>query len=292
MIILGIFGALLLVLLVAWLFVLNSADRKVLSSDTVEITIEEEQREYKIINASRDNEKEKPLLVLLHGFRSRGSWIGTYTGFNILAEEEDFALLLPQGFRMSWNAQFCCGFAFQRNIDDVGFITKIVEDVKEEYNIDESKIYVAGFSNGGMLAQKLLIEKPGLFAGGASAMSGIGTRAGALYIDKAEDPIVLIQGEDDKYTPIEKDASGPEGFSFKSSEETLSAWKNYYNAKLAYTNDEDAYKERVYSKNDKPIIMHRLYYNQPHRWPGTRLWNFSSDVPELTRAIWEFLNSK
>jgi poly(3-hydroxybutyrate) depolymerase len=41
------------------------------------------------------------------------------------AEEYRFVLVIPEGYRNSWNARHCCGDALTQKLDDVGFLGAI-----------------------------------------------------------------------------------------------------------------------------------------------------------------------
>ncbi|MEX0877708.1 MAG: PHB depolymerase family esterase [Candidatus Spechtbacterales bacterium] len=274
-------------LLYVWFFVLKPVDRSVVKLSRTSIEVDGTVRKYRVFNAREDGPSQ-PLLVLLHGFKDRSEWISAYSGFNILAQEKGFALLLPEGLKMSWNGGFCCGYSFQNNVDDVGFILKVVEDAKQKYKIDNSKVYVAGFSNGGLLAQKLLVESPDIFRAGASLMSGVGADGGVLDISDARAPIMLVQGDMDKYIRINKSDTPIDGFNFISAEETLLAWQEHYKAELVGEKETDMYKEKTYANNDEVKVLFRMYFGQEHSWPERRVWDFDYRVPEVTRDIWNF----
>lgn len=55
----------------------------------------------------------------------------------------------------TWNAGLCCGISKQKNLDDVEFISKLIAKLKGDFNIDGNRVYVAGVSNGGMMAYRL-----------------------------------------------------------------------------------------------------------------------------------------
>ena len=43
----------------------------------------------------------------------------------------------------------------QQQVDDVRFIQQLIAYLKQHYAIDSTRIYIAGFSNGGMLTYQL-----------------------------------------------------------------------------------------------------------------------------------------
>jgi hypothetical protein len=89
-----------------------------------------------------------PLVIDLHGRTSNPSQQRSFSGFASLADSEGFIIVWPYGLCNSWNSGACCDPASGDNIDDVGFIRKLVTQVSGQYNIDLNRIYVTGLSNG------------------------------------------------------------------------------------------------------------------------------------------------
>jgi polyhydroxybutyrate depolymerase len=67
---------------------------------------------------------------------------------------------LPSGMMGTWNAGNCCASARDKNIDDVGFVRKIIEDAKERWSIDPNRVYSTGMSNGAMISYRLACQLP------------------------------------------------------------------------------------------------------------------------------------
>ena len=87
-----------------------------------------------------------------------------FSGFSALADREKFLVLYPDGmglfgYLQHWNAGHCCGKAAKDKVDDVGFIAAAIEDVCDHLRVDRSRIYMLGFSNGGMMAYRFAAEK-------------------------------------------------------------------------------------------------------------------------------------
>lgn len=70
----------------------------------------------------------------------------------------------------AWNAGTCC--LQPTNVDDVEFTREIVADVSKKFHVNKHKIYVSGFSNGAMMAERLLCEAADIFSAAAS-VSGV-----------------------------------------------------------------------------------------------------------------------
>ena len=121
-----------------------------------------------------------PLVVVIHGAFDTAEGIEKISKFSRLADKEKFVVLYPNGFGLMgflqhWNAGHCCGKAADDQLDDVGFIATAIEDVASRFNIDRARIYMVGFSNGGMLAYRFAAEKSELLAAVAPLAASIST---------------------------------------------------------------------------------------------------------------------
>jgi polyhydroxybutyrate depolymerase len=125
-------------------------------------------RTYKLhIPTSYNGSSPFPLVIALHGGGHTADTMEYITNFSQKADASNFIVVYPNGRKFgvqTWNAGTCCGNSVTFNIDDVGFIVKMIDSLKTNYNIDTNKIYVTGASNGGMLAYRLACEKANLFA--------------------------------------------------------------------------------------------------------------------------------
>jgi polyhydroxybutyrate depolymerase len=154
----------------------------------------------------------RPLLVILHGGLSGGETLMGRTSFRALADQETLLLAFPNGWGLGpllrhWNAGHCCGRAVTVPIDDVGFIDAVIADVAKHLNVDRSRIYVIGISNGGMLAYRYGALRSREIAGVAALASSI---AGALAAEAPEArmpepeatlPLIVFHGRADPRVP-------------------------------------------------------------------------------------------
>jgi polyhydroxybutyrate depolymerase len=150
-----------------------------------------------------------PLVLILHGSRGDGQQMleGTSYGFNLLADQHGFIPVYPDGFERHWNdCRASAGYsANTQNIDDVGFLRALVRDMALQHDIDQSRIYVTGMSNGGHMAYRMGLEAPELVVGVAAIAANLpvadnfdcersGQPLAALVINGTEDPINPYDG--------------------------------------------------------------------------------------------------
>jgi polyhydroxybutyrate depolymerase len=98
-----------------------------------------------------------PLVVMLHGGFGGAQQAERAYGWDELADAAKFVVAYPDGIGRAWNVGGgCCGRPSREGIDDVGFVTAVVNDVAGNAGIDRARLYASGISNGGMLAYALV----------------------------------------------------------------------------------------------------------------------------------------
>jgi polyhydroxybutyrate depolymerase len=130
------------------------------------LTHDELKRIYRVyVPQNYKNSTPTAMVIYLHG---GGGNINSaeQDGLNKMSDKHGFILVAPEGtgeiklgqLRGHWNGgvwgeEKCCGTA-----DDVGFISKMIDEIKNNFNIDEKKIFATGISNGGLMTNRLGCE--------------------------------------------------------------------------------------------------------------------------------------
>jgi polyhydroxybutyrate depolymerase len=94
----------------------------------------------------------------------------------------------------TWNAGTCCAKARDQNVDDVGFLRKLVEDVGRRINIDRQRVFAIGMSNGAMMSYRLACEAPEVFV---AIMAVAGTDNTRRCEPRQPVPVLHIHARDD-----------------------------------------------------------------------------------------------
>jgi polyhydroxybutyrate depolymerase len=287
-----ILAALVLTLfLIIFFGVLSRNDRSLLFQSAKSIEHDGTQRRYRLVLPDKYSpDTSYPLIVALHGFRDSGTQLGLYSGLSNLASEKGVIIVYPEGLEKSWNGQICCGYAYMNNVDDVGYITQLIGELDSQYAVDRNRRYLVGYSNGGLLVQRLIHERPDTFQGAAVVMAGAGDTEQLLDNSSANTPLLILHGENDRYVPVrDGDASG-DGFSFASVSATIEHWKNEYKVTDELQEETDAYVRTEYT-TQKAALQHIVYKNTGHTWPQWRITQPFQKVPNSTRHIWDFFES-
>jgi Poly(3-hydroxybutyrate) depolymerase len=111
-----------------------------------------------------DGKTPLPLVFALHSFGSDAATFANVTGFNKEADANGFFVVYPQGLDNSWNAGTCCRPSSQQVFNDSGFIKTLLVKLKSDLAVNDSRVYAAGLSNGGMLAYRLACDDSEDFA--------------------------------------------------------------------------------------------------------------------------------
>lgn len=147
-----------------------------------------------------DSSKPHPLIVSLHGLRRQYDWLMGYEGFLDFAERDGVILVTPLGYvRDGWFGSKADNENAEKSEQDVMNVLKLV---RNEFNIDENRIYLWGHSMGGAGTYHLAAKYPGIWA-------GLGVAAPAPNVPPeqlekfAHIPIIALQGDQDRLvTPM------------------------------------------------------------------------------------------
>jgi polyhydroxybutyrate depolymerase len=145
------------------------------------------------------------VLFALHGGGGNMSYMATDERYGLISksEREGFIAVFPNGYSKrstgrfaTWNAGRCCGDARDKNIDDVGFIRAVVDNVARQLNIDRHRIFATGMSNGGMMSYRLACELSDTFSGIAAVAGTDGT---TTCQPKKPIPVLHIHAQNDDH---------------------------------------------------------------------------------------------
>lgn len=191
-----------------YLFVLFSCANLLLAQSTVHNLVHNDiEREYRLyVPEVYTGDEPVPLVFNLHGYSSNAFEQELYGDFRPIADTANFILVHPEGLEDFGGNQFWNAFGVT-GIDDVGFITAMIDTLSAEYNIDPQCVYSTGMSNGGFMSFELACVLSNRIAAVAS-VTGTMTeeRLAACDPDFAR-PVMQIHGTDDSTVPYNGDAN-------------------------------------------------------------------------------------
>ena len=165
------------------------------------------QRKYVIhLPPGYDPNESLPVVITLHGGSGTSANVQGFTQMNLASNQHNFVAVYPEGRGIappgfSW-ADGRGTSADLAEIDDVGFIERLIERLAETHHIDTSKVYACGFSNGGFMTQRLACEIPHKFAAIGSLGCSMDT---SLFknCDPAQPlPMMMVSGTGDPFVPF------------------------------------------------------------------------------------------
>ncbi len=139
------------------------------------------------VPADLDPGQPVPLVVSMHGFAHNPTGQMGISGWNPIAEREGFIVVYPQGtsFPMRWRSTSI----MTTPADDIQFLQDLLAEVVGLVSIDEGRIYVNGFSNGGAMSIRAGCE----LSDSVAAIGAVGAPHPALSEDcMASRPVPLI----------------------------------------------------------------------------------------------------
>jgi polyhydroxybutyrate depolymerase len=190
-----------------------------------QIKVDGQERSYKVhVPPGYSPDHPMPAVIMLHGISEDADSFNELTKMNAKADQEGFITVYPEGnpilhnsTHLAWNVPNWNIFHPARHADDVQFVGEVIDRATKELSIDPNRTYVAGFSNGGMLAQEVASQNSDKVAAVAlvgTALSGKDKTpakpVSVIDIHGTSDPVVpyrnwdnslnLVNMEPDSYT--------------------------------------------------------------------------------------------
>jgi polyhydroxybutyrate depolymerase len=146
-------------------------------------------------------------MLCVNGTNTAGTGAnGSSGGIYDQSDKDGYILVMMEGYKHSWNAGNCCGAAQRNNLDDVGFTRAVYDVVRQHVNVDPTRIYATGFSNGAFMADRLVCEASDIFAAVFEASGGIQTTPMSSCQPQYRTAILGTHGTSDSFVPYQGDA--------------------------------------------------------------------------------------
>lgn len=282
---------------------------------TVDLRIHGFRRNYRVhLPPGYADDRPLPMVVVVHGAFYTAKKMEQTSGFNALADQKGFIAVYPNGmgifgFLQHWNAGHCCGKAAADELDDVGYLATVIEDACTRLAVDRRRIYMVGFSNGGMLVHRFAAERGDLLAAVAPLAA---TGGGRPDIDATQwhipdpvnrMPLLTIHGMSDQHVPFAggKAAQGEAERRYWPVQKTLDVWIQSNSCRTGpIIRQERQGRVTVTTWSNCPedaeVVLYQLQ-GWGHVWPGAYFTNdLATDNPlkgfDAARIIWDFFQSK
>ena len=243
-------------------------------------------------------QSDMPLVINLHGsLPDDAEWMMGYTRMNEIADTGGFILVYPNSTSPRWNANAGIPNIAEPDVNDVGFISALIDTLIVNYNVDTNRIYCCGLNYGGWMASELICQIGHRFAAGARVNTSLGINQADRSTLEGAFPIVLFNGTADTYLPWPEGKAG-----VMSGPEAVNWWVEQneceLNADAVSLPDIDPTDnctvEKISYKNSSDETMVAFYkvLNGGLSWPGA-VGNESFDKPRNNDInagveIWNF----
>jgi polyhydroxybutyrate depolymerase len=147
------------------------------------------------------------LVVMLHPATGDGDEFARLSGFDREAERLGWVAAYPDAWNPGpfggWDTFACC----PNEHDDVGFISQLMKRIAGDHAVDSIRVFVAGFSRGGMMAYRIGCELADQVAGIAAVAGNMADPSGSAdaVVCSPSRPVavLVIHGTDDRVVPVE-----------------------------------------------------------------------------------------
>ncbi len=254
-----------------------------------------------------------PLIVALHGGGGSGKDMERLTNyrFNSLAEEEGFVVVYPDAVDKHWNDGRGLSFYTSQanNIDDVGFIEKLIDLFQEVLGIDTTRVYVTGMSNGALMSYRLACEITDRIRAIAPVAAGMGKKLYQQCHPSHGLPVLQIHGTEDPLAPYDGGLLHfqdlPLGYVLSVSE-TVNYWASIDNCQKESDwiywkdkyDDGTTVKEKIFSNCDDGYGVKQItIIGGGHTWPDgfqyfpVSLIGITTHEFDGAEVIWDFFKN-
>lgn len=253
-----------------------------------------------------------PLLFVLHGGEGSASGMELLTrgAFNRIADRDGAIVVYPEGVGRHWNdGRDLPDVAARENVDDVGFIVALIDELAPEHAVDRARIFATGISNGGFMSLRLACDAAGTFAAVAPVTAVLSEKLGSRCQPAQPVAVAIMNGTQDPLVPWvggTVKVLGKSRGEVWSAENTFERWMELDACRDRVT---DARIDRDPEDGTAVIVHHgdrcrdgtkvRLYEIEGggHTWPkgvayaNERLVGRVSQELEACEEIWKFMSA-
>ena len=234
-----------------------------------------------------------PLVINFHGegsFAKEAEW---ETEMLYVSNEAGFIAVHPEATGekfQQWNGGL---HTEGMDVDDVGFVGFMLDEIEEDFNVDTDRVYATGFSSGGFMAYRLACEM-------SDRIAAIAPVAAVLDCDcepARPVPIMHFHGTKDAYVLYRGGVGAFGGYDFNSVADTMNFWLTF--------NECSTEPEITYQLDDVTCYLYKavagadvvlcIVEGGGHVWPGggwsageSTYYGWNTDAINAADAMWEF----
>jgi polyhydroxybutyrate depolymerase len=241
------------------------------------------------------------LVIAMHGGGGSATQFETSSLLTQKANAENFIVVYPEGVKSTgplgartWNAGTCCAYAVENNINDVKFITTLIDKLVADYKINAKKVYATGHSNGGMMSYRLACEASNKIA--AIAPNGCTMVVTQPCNPARAVPVLHMHSVLDEHIPYTGGTgNGISGVYAPPLDSVFNVWssKNTCTTTAQVVINNSSYKfTRWTNCSNNTAIHYYLTQDGGHAWPGGLPGSGNGDTPSqainANNLLWDF----
>jgi len=218
------------------------------------------------------------------------------TGFNAVARRHGFVVIYPSGVGRKWND----GRTRRNQVDDVGYLTALIQSLIDNGSANRKQIFVAGHSNGGGMAMRMACERPDL----VRAIAVVATKVPLNYPCRNGKPIpaMFIYGTADPISPPEGRTKRSRLGGAFSAQASVELWRkrnrcsNNARSQTIDRRDDGTSATVLTYRGCSAALSFINIQGHGHAWPrpgtkATRLQGPASQEVDATATVWRFFDA-
>jgi polyhydroxybutyrate depolymerase len=244
------------------------------------------------VPASYDPATPMPVVLNFHGFTSNAAEEDLLSGMSSKADASGFIAVHPEGLGtpQSWNAGACCGYATANGVDDMGFVTAMLDQLEGLLCVDTHRVFATGMSNGGFFSHRLACEL-------STRIAAVAPVAGVLGEPTCNPtrpvPVMEFHGTLDPLVPY----GGDPVLGFPPVPQTFTGWSTRDGCTGTPTDtfdDVDSHCSTYSSCSAGAVVTLCTVDGGGHTWPGglpVPALGYTTPFLSATDAMWTFFQA-
>lgn len=229
------------------------------------LTVNGTSRSYNVY-APKNLGTNRPLLIFCHGYNQDANWMqnSEFKNDNVsmeaVCDTAKFVVVFPNGIDRAWDVG---------GNRDINFIKAIIDKMATQYQIDRNRVYLGGFSMGGMLTYNAINKMHDMIAAfvSCSGPSVVTPNASTPPV-----PILHIQGTSDNWGGVQP-ALNPwiQHNGCPATDKVVSNYNGFSGAKMhTWGPGTDGVEVKLLELKDKGHWICK----EPQVYTGKEIWNF------------------
>ncbi len=247
---------------------------------------------------------QAPLVVSLHGRLGQGRSQAKLTGFDAVADASGFIVVYPDGVDRSWADGRGTTPADRQGVDDVGFLTALVDHFIEQFGADRRRVYATGMSNGAMMSYRLACERADRFAAIGPVAGLMAQNLSASCSPSRPVPVISFVGTEDPLMPFQGGPVSGDRGPVLSETEARARWATFNGCEGSPTVTQEPDRApgdgtRIRREALGPCragseVVFYVVEGGGHTWPGGAQYlprgiiGRTSQELDASRTLWEF----